>query len=192
MFTLLIALKISGIDVKFIRCNYSVESAFLRDSYQENVHKINSEFSGPKTPQHNSKVERKFQTFYERISANLNNGGLEDSVRTGIWAEFARATTLLSNISSIKTKDKCSYQIMFWKKPMLPISLRIFGEIGVVTNKDDIQVKLKSRSLNCMFVRYSVDHANDVYRMLNLNSKRIIQTRDVIWLEKRHNDCHKN
>jgi hypothetical protein len=39
-----------------------------------------------------------------------------------------------------------------------------------------------------MFVGYSVVHANDVYRMMNLNSKRIIQTRDAIWLWKRYND----
>jgi hypothetical protein len=39
---------------------------------------------------------------------------------------------------------------------------------------------------------YSVDQANDVYRMLNLNSKRIIQTRDVVWLGKCYNDWRKN
>jgi hypothetical protein len=50
--------------------------------------------------------------------------------------------------------------------------------MGVVTTKDDIQGKLKNRSVTCMVVGFSVNHANDVYWMLNLNSKRIIQTRD--------------
>jgi hypothetical protein len=27
-------------------------------------------------------------------------------------------------------------------------------------------------------------HSNDVYRMLNLDSKRIINSRDIIWLER--------
>jgi hypothetical protein len=27
------------------------------------------------------------------------------------------------------------------------------------------------------------DHSNDVYRMLNLESKRVINSRDVVWLE---------
>lgn len=31
---------------------------------------------------------------------------------------------------------------------------------------------------------YSVDHANDVYRMLNIATKRIVHTRDVVWLDK--------
>jgi hypothetical protein len=43
-----------------------------------------------------------------------------------------------------------------------------------------------------MFLRYSVELVNDVYRMLNLNSKRITQTRDVIWLGKFYNHCLKN
>jgi predicted ATP-grasp superfamily ATP-dependent carboligase len=33
-------------------------------------------------------------------------------------------------------------------------------------------------------VGYSVDHANDVYRMFNFNTKRIIYSRDVVWLGK--------
>ena len=33
-----------------------------------------------------------------------------------------------------------------------------------------------------MFVGYASDHAGDCYEMLNMNTKRIIQTRDVTWL----------
>ena len=39
-----------------------------------------------------------------------------------------------------------------------------------------------------MFVGYSVNHASDVYRMLNLETKGIINTRDVTWLGKYHKD----
>jgi hypothetical protein len=54
----------------------------------------------------------------------LNIGGLEDSVRTGLWPECARVTTFLSNITLIKAKDKYPYQLMFGSKPKLPTSLR--------------------------------------------------------------------
>jgi hypothetical protein len=40
-----------------------------------------------------------------------------------------------------------------------------------------------------MFVGYSVHHANDVYRMLNLDTKRIIHSRDIIWLNEAYHDC---
>jgi hypothetical protein len=32
-----------------------------------------------------------------------------------------------------------------------------------------------------MFVGYGVDHASDVYRFLNPNTKQIIKLRDAIW-----------
>jgi hypothetical protein len=43
-----------------------------------------------------------------------------------------------------------------------------------------------------MFVGYSVDHANDVYRILSLNYKWIIQAIDVVWLGKQYIDWRKN
>ena len=70
---------------------------------------IKFEFSGPRTPQQNGKVERKFRTFYGRIRATLNNSGLEESVRSGLWAECARTIAFLADIISIKTKDNCPY-----------------------------------------------------------------------------------
>jgi hypothetical protein len=36
-----------------------------------------------------------------------------------------------------------------------------------------------------MFMEYSADHSSDVYRMLNLESKRSINSGDVIWLERK-------
>jgi hypothetical protein len=35
----------------------------------------------------------------------LNNGGLEGSLRTGVFAKCARTTTFLSNVTLIKAKD---------------------------------------------------------------------------------------
>ena len=60
----------------------------------------------------------------------------------------------------------------------------ISEEIGTVTIKDDIQGKLKNRGKACVFIGYSVDHVNNVYQMLNLNTKRIIHSREVVWLGK--------
>jgi hypothetical protein len=73
---------------------------------------------------------------------------------------------------------------MFGIEPKLPTSIRIFGEMEVITTNDDIKVKLMNRGLICMFVGYSVDHANDVYRIMKLNNKRFTQTRDVFWQRK--------
>jgi hypothetical protein len=35
-----------------------------------------------------------------------------------------------------------------------------------------------------MMLRYANNHAKDVYRMLNLETNRVLLTRDIIWLKK--------
>jgi hypothetical protein len=39
-----------------------------------------------------------------------------------------------------------------------------------------------------MFVGYYVHHSNDVYRMLNLDPKSVIQSRDIIFLNEAYHD----
>ena len=41
--------------------------------------------------------------------------------------------------------------------------------------------KLDNRGKTCMFVGYAEDHAGDVFRFLNIHTKRIIMSRDVRW-----------
>ena len=39
-----------------------------------------------------------------------------------------------------------------------------------------------------MCVGYSVHHTHDVYRMLNMDTEMIINSRDIIWLIEVHKD----
>jgi hypothetical protein len=96
----------------------------------------------------------------------LNHAGAKDQVRSGVWAEFSMTVTFLSNVTSIKNKEVCPFELLFGCKPKLPTSLRSFGKIGVVTTKANIQSKLKNRGTPRMFVGYSVHHSNDVYRIV--------------------------
>jgi hypothetical protein len=142
MFILLTDLNISGINVKVIFYDDSGEKMSAYMTHVEQTGTISSL---------NSRVWE-FPTQWWMIRVTLKNGGLEDSVRTGEWSDCARTTTLLSNIISIKGKDKCSYRLMFGRKPNLPTGLRIFGEMGVVNTKYDIKGKLKTRGLNSIFL----------------------------------------
>jgi hypothetical protein len=186
--TLLTDLKIAETNVKYIRCDDSGENKALFDACQAQGYGVKFEFSGPRTPQQNGKVERKFQTFFGRIRAMLNSTGLKDHLRSGVWTEYAMTVTYLSNITSIKEKMICPYQLLFGSKPRLPESLRSFGEIGVVSTKKDIQGKLTKRGTPCMFMGYSINHAHDVYRMLNIETKKIINSRDIIWMNTVYKD----
>jgi hypothetical protein len=49
--------------VKFIRLDDAGENVFIKRACQEKFLGIKFDFSGPRTPQKNGKVERKFQTF---------------------------------------------------------------------------------------------------------------------------------
>ena len=56
--------------------------------------------------------------------------------------------------------------------------------MGIIKTKAEIQGKLTNSGITCMFVGYSVDHSINVFRMMNLESKKIINSRDVVWLGK--------
>ena len=87
MFTLFTDLIIAGIEVKYICCDDSRENKAIYNPCWSNGYLIKFEFSGPRTPQRNGKVERKFQTLYGRICAMLNDAGLENDIRSGVWSE---------------------------------------------------------------------------------------------------------
>ena len=61
--------------------------------------------------------------------------------------------------------------------------MRTFGEMAVVAIHEGkkMRSKLDNRGKTCMFVGYAEDHAEDVYRFLNIHTKRIIMSRDVRW-----------
>ena len=62
--------------------------------------------------------------------------------------------------------------------------MRTFGEMAVVAIHEGKKMRsnLDNRGKTCMFVGYAEDHAGDVYRFLNIHTKRIIMSRDVRWL----------
>jgi hypothetical protein len=101
--TLLTDLKIAKWNVRFIRCNDAGENLTIKNDSEIKSFGIKFEFSGPRTPQRNGKVEKKFQTLYGRIREMLNGANLEGKLRDKIWAEFVMNITYLSNIFSTKS-----------------------------------------------------------------------------------------
>ena len=62
--------------------------------------------------------------------------------------------------------------------------MRTFGEMAMVAihEGEKMRSKLDNRGKTCMFVGYAEHHTGDVYRFLNIHTKRIIMSRDVRWL----------
>ena len=49
-----------------------------------------------------------------------------------------------------------------------------FGEIAVTKDPVNISTKLDSHGRICMFLGYSEDHTQKVYRFLNLNTRKVM------------------
>jgi hypothetical protein len=79
---LLTGLKIDDNKVKFIQFDDAGDKRSIKDDPDLKRFGVEFEFSGPRTPQRNVKVERKFQTFCARIRSTLNGAGLKDDLRS--------------------------------------------------------------------------------------------------------------
>jgi hypothetical protein len=84
MFPLFTDLPIAGINIKYMRCDDSGENQSFYDACRAKGYNIKFEFTGPRTPERNGKVEPEFQTFYGRIRAMLNCAGFENGKKSGI------------------------------------------------------------------------------------------------------------
>ena len=71
-------------------------------------------------------------------------------------------------------------------------NLRIFGEIGVVNYGSDVKIqsKLANRGRVCMHLSQSSQHPHDTYRLLNLATNKVIQSRDVRWVMQVYGNYH--
>jgi hypothetical protein len=185
-------LKIANRIVKFIRCDDAGENMTMKNDPEIKSFCIKLEFLVPRTPQRNGKVERKFQTLYGRIQAMLNGAGLEGELRDKIWAECAMNVTYLSNIISTKSSFKSPIELLYAEKRILHDNLKMFGEVEVVPTKERIQAKLSNRGTTCLFVGYTENHSRDVYRILNLTTNSIINSQDIIWLNKTYREWKDN
>ena len=91
-----------------------------------------------------------------------------------------------------KGKDP-PYKRFYQEIPKWAYNLRTFGEIGIVSDQRSKKTrgKLKDRGFPCMFVGYPKDHAADTYKMFNLQTKKVIMSRNIIWLNKFYSEYKK-
>ena len=174
-----------GVSVKIIRCDNAGENLKLQEKLEELGFGVNFEYTAAGTPQHNGVVERLFATLYGQVRAMLNGADFGTAMRGTMWAECAATATMVENLLVNKETEKSPFEIFSKKRPKYGNNLRTFGEIGVVRNyAKKIKAKLDNRGKVCAMVGYANDHSGDVYRMLDINTKQIKTTRDVIWLNK--------
>ena len=181
------------IEIKRIRLDNSGENKSLQKECDKQNLGIIFEFTAPGTPQQNSIAERRIPALMGRARAMLIQAGLEPKHKGELWCEVISTATKLDNIMVRPERTKPPYTLFYGEDAKYAQSLRIFGEMAVVAIHEGkkMRSKLDDRGKTCMFVGYAENHAKDVYRFLNIHTKRIILSRDVRWLNiiwKRYKD----
>jgi hypothetical protein len=118
----------------------------------------------------------------------LNGACQTKALKKGLWAQCAEtATHLEKNLMSL-TGEKNSSEKFYGENPYWISKLRTFGEIRIVSDKKTkkIRGKLDDRGLLCLWVGYTTNHAEDVYKFMNLKTKTVIMSRNVILLDKKY------
>ena len=155
-----------GNDIQYIRLDNSGENRSLQKECDKQNLGIIFEFTAPGTPQQNSVVERKKQD------------------KRKFWCEVISTATKLENIMVRKERIKPPFTLFYNDEPKYMKFLRSFGEMAVIAISDGkkMRSKLDTRGRTGIFVGYADDHAGNVYRFINIQTKKIILSRDIQWL----------
>ena len=110
--------------------------------------------------------------------------GINSKEKGEFWYEVISTATNLDNIMVRPDRTKPPYTLFYIKDARFMKHLRSFGEMAVVAVHEGkkMRSKLDNKGKTCMFVGYTDDHSGDVDRFLNINTKRIIMSRDARWL----------
>ena len=173
-----------GIEIKRIRLDNSGENKSLQKECNKESLGVIFEFTAPGTPQQNSVAERRIPTLMGRARTMLIQAGIDSKGKGEFWCEVISTATKLDNIMVRPDRTKPPYILFYNKDAKYMKYMRTFGEMAVVAinEGEKMRSKLDNRGKTCMLVGYAGDHAGDVYRFLNIHTKRIIMSRDVRWL----------
>ena len=187
---LLISLAKRGIKLKFIRMDNAGENKTLMELVGKStaLPHITFELTPPHSPQFQGKIERKFATLWARCRALLNAGGFGLQLRNGLWTEAARMADMIENqlVTPRFQAVGCPNKQFYGTDWEGFVSLRQFGEMAVVKTAKEHQSKLKDKGTTMIYLGPAADHAKDVYRFLNPGTRKVVESRDVLWLDKVH------
>ena len=178
-------LRTQGKITKFIRCdnageNRATEALCVREGLG-----IEFEYTAPNSPQQNGRVERRFATLYGRVRSMLNAAQLNQEFRQGLWAECAQTATYLDNHDCESSENKRPRYTEFYGRDDKTFPyIRRFGEMAIVKTGVKLQNKLENRGIPVLYLGHADKHSAEVSRFLKLTTKRVIQSRDVRWLNK--------
>ena len=164
-----------------MRLDNSGENRSLQKECDKQNLGIIFEFTAPGTPQQNIVVERKIPTLMGRSRAMMLTTGFSQQDKSKFWCEVISTATKLDNIMVRKERTKPPFTLFYNDEPKYRKFLIKMAVIAISDGKK-MRSKLVTRGRTGIFVGYADDHAGNVYRFINIQTKQIILSRDVQWL----------
>lgn len=185
-------LFVKGKEVKYIRCDNAGENRTLEKDCIDEGLDITFEYTAPYSPQFNGRVERKFPTLYGKMRATFIHAGITHDEAQRYWCECANTLIKIENILIKAKGDKSASEKMNGRMPRYSENLHTFGEMAIIKdNGKKLKGKLKDRGIMGMFVGYADNHANNVFRFINLKTRNVMLSRDVTWLDRLYGEIYK-
>ena len=119
-----------------------------------------------------------------RTRAAMNRANFPLKVWYMLFGEISNCIAKLDWLTVIKIDNVKKTRIEHYQGilPAFAKQLRTIGEAGTVhIGKNG---KVKDRGVTMLFVGYATQHEGDCWHMYNPETKRILQMRDVIWLNR--------
>ncbi len=163
--------------IKTLRSNNGGE--FVSKKFDNFLHEcgIQQQTSAPYTPQRNGVAERTNRTIMECARSMIRAQGLD----LEFWAEAMNTTIYIKNQCPTKAlESKTPQEAWIGRNPDVS-HLRVFGCKTFAHILDEKRSKLESKSMPCVFLGYC--EGTKAYRMMCVETKRIIKSRDVVFLE---------
>ena len=146
--------------------------------------KTKIEYTARGTPQQNHMAELGFTAIAARSRAAMNRANFPLEVRYTTFCEVSNCIAKLDWLTVIELDGEKKTRIEHYQGslPAFANQLRTIGEAGTV--RIGKNGKVKDRGVTMLFIGYATQHEGDCWRMYNPETKRVSQTRDVIWLNR--------
>ena len=148
-------------------------------------HGIIHQRTSPYTPQQNGLAERKNRTLVDMVNSML----LSSKLPFNLWGEALISACHIHNRIPSKITKTSPYELWNGRKPNLSY-IRVWGCLAFYRVPDPKRTKLGPRAKKSVFVGYAEN--SKAYRLLDLESNVIMESRDVQFLENKTRDDSTN
>lgn len=134
--------------------------------------------TAPYTPQQNGLAERKNRTLVDMVNSMLLNAKLPHN----LWGEALLTACHIHNRIPSRHFKVAPYELWKGRKPTLEY-LKVWGCLAYYRISDQRRTKLGPRAFKGVFVGYAQN--SKAYRILDLVSNTIVETREVVFIENK-------